>query len=159
MSAHDEKERLIAANKRARFEYVILEELECGIALQGTEVKSLRQGRSSIQEAWGLIRGSELWLIGANIPEYAHGNVHNHAPARDRKLLAKRREIESWHAQAKEKGMTIIPLALYFKGARIKVRMALCKGKKLYDKRQDKKDKDDKREIDRAMAREQRRAR
>jgi SsrA-binding protein len=153
MSAPHKAERSIASNKRARFEFHVLEELECGIALQGTEVKTLRAGHCSIQEAWGQVRGSELWLVGASIPVYAHGNVHNHVPDRDRKLLAKRREIDAWHAQVKEKGVTIVPLAIYFQGARVKVRMALCKGKKLYDKRADKKEKDDKREIDRAMSR------
>jgi SsrA-binding protein len=156
MSAPKEAERSIVTNKRARFEFHVIEELECGIALKGTEVKTLRAGKASIQEAWGQIRGSELWLVGANIPVYAQGNVHNHAPDRDRKLLAKRREIDAWHAQVKEKGVTIVPLALYFKGARIKVRMALCKGKKLYDKRADKKEKDDRREIERAMTRQKR---
>jgi SsrA-binding protein len=158
MAAHDERARMIATNKRARFEYHVLEELECGIALQGTEVKSLRQGHCSIQEAWGIVRGADLWLIGATIPEYAQGNVHNHKPDRERKLLAKRREIDSWHAQAKEKGMTIIPLSIYFKSSRVKVLLGLCKGKKLHDKRADKKEKDDKREISRAMSREQRRS-
>ena len=121
--------------------------------LTGTEVKSLRAGKASIQEAFGMVKGSELWLVKAHIAEYTQGNVHNHAPERDRKLLLKRREIAEWHSKVKEKGMTIVPLALYFKGSRVKVRMALCKGKKLYDKRQDKKDKDDKREMDRAMMR------
>lgn len=153
MTAHDERERSIATNKRARFEYHVLEELECGIALTGTEVKSLRNGHASIAEAWGIVRGTGLWLVGATIPEYAQGNVHNHVPDRDRKLLAKRREIANWHAQAKEKGVTIVPLALYFKGSRVKVRLALCKGKKLHDKRQDKREQDDRREIDRAMSR------
>lgn len=157
MSEKPKELRSIATNKRARFEYHVLEELECGIALTGTEVKTLRQGRCSIQEAWGQVRGGELYLVGANIPEYAQGNVHNHKPDRDRKLLAKRREIDSWHASVKEKGVTIVPLGLYFQGARVKVLLALCKGKKLYDKRADKKEKDDKREIDRAMSRERRR--
>ena len=149
-------ERMIASNKRARFEFHVLEELECGVALQGTEVKTLREGRCSIQEAWGQVRGDELWLVGANIPVYSHGNVHNHAPDRDRKLLAKRREIDAWHASVKEKGVTIVPLAIYFKGSRIKVKLALCKGKKLHDKRADKREKDDKREIERAMTRSKR---
>jgi len=150
-------ERMIATNKRARFEYHVLEELECGMALRGTEVKTLREGRCSVQEAWGQIRGNELWLVGANIPVYAFGNVHNHEPDRDRKLLAKRREIDAWHAHVKEKGVTIVPLAIYFKGARVKVRLALCKGKKLHDKRADKREQDDRREIDRAMSQARRR--
>ena len=153
MSEKPDKPRMIAQNKRARFEYHVLEELECGLALTGTEVKSLRAGRCSIGEAYGFVRNGELWLLGAHIPEYAQGNVHNHAPLRERKLLVHRKQLESWAAQVKEKGVTIVPLALYFQGSRIKIAMALCKGKKLYDKRQDKKEKDDKREIDRAMSR------
>ncbi|MBL8859490.1 MAG: SsrA-binding protein SmpB [Planctomycetes bacterium] len=156
MSEKPREIRSIATNKRARFEFHILEELECGIALTGTELKTLRQGRCSIQEAWGHIRRDELWLVGANIPEYAQGNVHNHKPDRDRRLLAKRRQIDAWSGQVKTKGTTIVPLALYFLGSRVKVRLALCKGKKLYDKRADKKEKDDKREIERAMSRARR---
>lgn len=145
--------RVIAVNRKARFEYHILEELECGIVLTGTEVKSLRQGGPSIDEGYALVKNGELWLLNANIPEYAQGNVHNHAPKRDRKLLAKQLEIDKWFAQVREQGMTIVPLSLYFRGSRVKVLLALCKGKKLYDKRQDKKDKDDKRSIERAMRR------
>lgn len=145
--------RVIAVNRKARFEYHILEELECGIVLTGTEVKSLRQGGPSIDEGYALVKNGELWLLNANIPEYAQGNVHNHAPKRDRKLLAKQLEIDKWFAQVREQGMTIVPLSLYFRGSRVKVLLALCKGKKLYDKRQDKKDKDDKRAIERAMRR------
>lgn len=153
MSAANDKPRPIASNKRARFEYHVLEELECGMVLTGTEVKSLRAGHCSIAEAFGMVRGDELYLVGVHIPEYAQGNVHNHAPLRERKLLLHRREIDGWHKKVKQKGVTIVPLALYFKGSRVKVQMALCKGKKLYDKRQDKKEKDDRREMDRAMMR------
>lgn len=156
MSDPSKAVRTIATNKRARFEFHVLDELECGVALTGTEVKTLRQGRCSIQEAWGQIRNGELWLVGANIPEYAHGNVHNHTPDRERKLLAKRREIDAWHAAVKEKGVTIVPLALYFQGARVKVKLALGKGKKLHDKREDKRKQDDQREIDRAVSRHRR---
>lgn len=145
--------RSIAQNRKARFEYHVLEELECGIALTGTEVKSLRKGGASIDEAYGSIRRDEFFLVNAHIPEYAQGNVHNHEPKRDRKLLARKKEITGWFAQVREKGITIVPLALYFVGSRVKVRMALCKGKKLYDKREDKKAKDDKREMQRAMMR------
>jgi SsrA-binding protein len=147
------KPRMIATNRRATFEYHVLEELECGIALTGTEVKSLRAKECSIAEAFGMVRNGEMWLLGMHIPEYAQGNVHNHAPARDRKLLLHKKEIQKWHAQVKERGMTIVPLAIYFKGSRAKVAIALCKGKKLYDKREDKRAKDDKREMDRAMSR------
>ena len=145
--------RSIAQNRKARFEYHVLEELECGIVLTGTEVKSLRNGGASIEEAYGSIRNGELWLLNAHVPEYAQGNVHNHEPKRDRKLLAQKKQITAWYAQVREKGITIVPLALYFVGARVKLRMALCKGKKLYDKREDKKEKDDKREMQRAMMR------
>lgn len=147
------KPRVVAANRRARFEFHVLEELECGIALTGTEVKSLRTGQCSIVEAFAMIRHGEMWLVGAHIAEYAQGNVHNHAPTRERKLLLHKKEIAKWHAQVKEKGVTIVPLSLYFKGSRAKLQIALCKGKKLYDKREDKRKKDDKREIERAMSR------
>ena len=150
---HEEEQRLVASNRKARFEYHVLEDVECGIALRGTEVKSLRAGQCSIAEAYGMVRKGELWLIGSHIQEYAQGNVHNHVPTRDRKLLLHKRELQRWHQKVKERGVTIVPLAMYFKGSRVKVQMALCKGKKLYDKRQDKRDKDDRREIERAMAR------
>jgi SsrA-binding protein len=149
----DEKPRMIATNRRARFEFHILEEVECGIALTGTEVKSLRNGGCSIAEAYVMVRHGEMVLVGAHIAEYAQGNVHNHEPTRERKLLLHRREIERWHARVKERGMTIVPLSLYFKGSRAKLAIALCKGKKMYDKRQDKREKDDRRDIERAMRR------
>ncbi len=144
---------MIAQNKRARFEFHVLEEKECGIVLSGTEVKSLRAGRCSIAEAYAFARGAELWLLNAHIPEYAQGNVHNHAPLRERKLLLHRREIDTWRAAVKEKGVTIVPLAIYFRGARVKVLLALCKGKKLHDKREAQKEREDRREIERAMRR------
>lgn len=153
MADSPDKPRLIASNKRARFEYHVLDEKECGIVLTGTEVKSLRAGRCSIAEAYGLVKKSELWLVGMHIHEYAQGNIHNHPPLRERKLLLHRREIEDWHEKVKVKGVTIVPLSLYFKGSRVKALMALCKGKKLYDKREVKKEQDAKREIDRAMMR------
>lgn len=145
--------RMIAQNRRATYEYHVLDELECGIVLVGTEVKSLRAGRCTLQEAYGLIRAGELWLLKLHIPEYAQGNIHNHEPVRDRKLLAQRRQIEAWHEAAKVKGMTIVPLSLYFVGARVKVRLGLCKGKKLHDKRDSEREKSDRREMDRAMSR------
>jgi SsrA-binding protein len=153
MAQEDPSLRRIADNRKARFEYEILEELECGIELTGTEVKSLRQGQCSLQEAFGLIKNHQLWLIHATIPEYKQGNVHNHLPARDRRLLAHKKEIQNWFGKVRERGMTIVPLAIYFLGSRIKVRMALCKGKKMYDKREAKREQDDKREIERVMKR------
>ena len=153
MARESESIRVIATNRRARHEYHVLEDLECGIALRGTEVKSLRGGRASIAEAYGFVKDGELWLLGATIPEYAQGNIHNHAPGRERKLLLSRRELRRWGKQAREKGVTIVPLELYFKGHLVKVRMALARGKKLYDKRQDQKKRDAGRDIDRAMGR------
>ena len=153
MSQEAESIRRIADNRKARFEYEVLEELECGIELTGTEVKSLRNGQCSLQEAFGLVKNGQLWLLRATIPEYAQGNVHNHAPARDRRLLAHKREIAGWFAKVREKGMTIVPLAIYFKDSRVKVRMALCRGKKLYDKRESRREQEDRREMDRALKR------
>lgn len=144
--------RVVARNKRARFEYEILEELECGLVLTGTEVKSLRQGRASIAEAHGRVRGGELWLVGANVPEYAQGNVFNHLPTRERKLLAHRREIDRWAKRAREKGIAIVPLELYFQGSRVKLLMGLAQGKRLHDKRASERERSDRREIDRAMS-------
>ena len=147
------KARVVATNRRARFEFHVLEEVEAGIALTGTEVKSLRAGQCSIAEAYAMVRNGQMYLVGAHIQEYAQGNVHNHEPTRERKLLLHKREIERWHSRVKEKGVTIVPLSLYFKGSRAKLAIALCKGKKLYDKREDKRKKDDQRDMDRAMSR------
>ena len=145
--------RSIATNRKARHEYLLLDELECGIALLGTEVKSLRAGHCSLAEAYGRIKGDELWLLGANIPEYSHGNVHNHAPTRDRKLLAKKREIAKWSKAVREKGVTIVPLEVFWSGSLVKVTVALAKGKKLYDKRASERERSDKRDMARAAGR------
>lgn len=148
-----EEYRSITRNRKARHSFEILEELECGVVLVGTEVKSLRGGHGSIAEAYGRIRGGELFLVGANIPEYRHGNVFNHPPVRDRKLLAHRREIHRWTKKVRERGMTMIPLEVYFQGSRIKVKLGLCRGKRLYDKRQAQRKRDDERAMDRARMR------
>jgi SsrA-binding protein len=145
--------RLIASHKRARFEYELLDELECGIALTGTEVKSLRQGHCSLAEAHAHIRGSELFLIGCHIPEYKQGNIHNHPPLRERKLLLHRRELARWHKRVKERGVTIVPLSIYFKGSLVKVKLALGKGKRVHDKRESERKKSDLREMERARKR------
>ncbi len=144
--------RALASNRKARFEYEILDELEFGIALTGTEVKSLRQGQCSLAEAYAYFRGGELYLMNATIPEYRQGNVHNHAPTRERKLLAHRRELAAWDKRVKERGVTIVPLTLYFKGSRVKLKLGLAKGKKQYDKRETQRERTDKREIERAMS-------
>lgn len=153
MSEKPVEVRKIAENRKARFEYEILEELECGVVLTGTEVKSLRVGGGSIQEAYAMVRGTGLWLVKSHIPEYKQGNVHNHEPGRERKLLASKREIARWHEAAKEKGITMVPLLLYFRGSRVKLNLGLCRGKKVYDKRAATKEREDKREMDRAMSR------
>jgi SsrA-binding protein len=153
MARDEGKLRTVASNRRARHDYHLLAEVECGIALTGTEVKSLRQGRASIGEAYGLIRRGELYLIGATIPEYSHGNLNNHEPGRERKLLLHARELAAWDRSVREKGVTIVPLELYFRGHLVKVRMALVRGKKLYDKRETERERSAQRDIDRAMGR------
>ena len=156
MAQAPQTKRSIAQNRRARHEYEILDRLECGIALVGTEVKSLRAGQGSLAEAFAHFRGDELFLLGAHIPVYAHGNIHNHEPTRARKLLAHRRELEKWAKAVREKGVTIVPLELYFQGSKVKVELALARGKKLYDKRAATKEREDKRAMDRAMSRRRR---
>lgn len=153
MARSDGAIRPVAQNRRARHEFHVLEALECGIVLTGTEVKSLRAGHCSLAEAYGRIKAGELWLVNANIPEYSHGNIHNHEPARERKLLVSRRTIAGWDRRVREKGTTLVPLALYFKGHLVKVEMALVTGKKLHDKREDLKRKEAKRDVDRAVGR------
>lgn len=149
----DAEIKILAKNRRALHEFHVLDRLECGLVLKGTEVKSLRQGQCSIAEAFGYIRDGELYLLGATIPVYSHGNIHNHEPARERKCLLARKELQKWMKQVKEKGTTIVPLSLYFKGHLVKVEMALVKGKQLHDKREDVKQREARREIDRALSR------
>jgi SsrA-binding protein len=153
MARTEEAIRIVAKNRRALHEFHVLDKLECGIALRGTEVKSLRAGECSIAEAFGMIRRGELYLLGATIPEYSHGNIHHHEPARERKLLLQKRQLRNWDKQVREKGITIVPLALYFKGHLVKVEMALVKGKKLHDKREDVKRRTAEREIEREVSR------
>lgn len=145
--------RQVVQNRRARHEFEILDELECGIALTGTEVKSLRAGQGTLQEAFARIDAGELALHGMHIAPYAQGNVHNHPAVRVRKLLAHRREIAAWEKRVRERGITIVPLALYFKGPRVKVLLGLARGKKLHDKRESLKARTDRREMERAMGR------
>ena len=145
--------KVITQNRRARFDYIVESKVECGIALTGTEVKSLRAGHCSIAEAFGMIRRGELYLVGATIPEYSHGNIHNHEPTRERKLLLQRQKLRAWDKRVREKGVTIVPLTLYFKGHLVKVEMALVKGKKLHDKRESVKRRTAEREIEREFTR------
>lgn len=152
MGTKDIKRRSIARNKKARHLYHILDTLECGVALLGTEVKSLRAGRATIVDAFGVIKRGELWLMKANIAEYSHGNIHNHQPLRPRKLLVHKLEIERLNKRVREKGMTLVPTEIYFQGHLVKVELALVQGKKLHDKRQAQKEKSAKRDMDRALS-------
>ncbi len=141
------KVKTVAENRRARYEYSIEEVFEAGIALTGTEVKSLRFGEGSIAESYAEVRDEQLWLVNANIPEFSHGNRFNHEPKRPRKLLMHGREIARLHGAITRQGMTLIPLSIYFnERGRAKVELALAKGKKLHDKREAEKAKDWKRE-------------
>lgn len=144
---NEKKDAELASNRRATHDYQILETFEAGIVLQGTEIKSLRDHGGSLQEAYVKVISGELWLIGANIAPYRFGNVHNHEEKRDRKLLMHKREIDKIKTAVQEKGLTIIPLALYLKQGRVKVRIAIAKGKKTIDKREAIKERDDKRQI------------
>ena len=142
-------EKLIADNRRARHDYQLLERFEAGMVLTGTEVKSLRSGRVSLAQAYADVRDGEVWLVGADIAVYDQGNIANHEPGRDRKLLLRRGEIESLYGKVREKGLTLIPTRMYWKDGRAKVELALGRGKQTIDKRRD----IAKREADRAMQR------
>jgi SsrA-binding protein len=146
-------EKVIAQNRKARHDYLVLETLECGIVLTGSEVKSLRNGLLSMEEAYGRVQDNELWLIGCNIQEYSYAHQMNHVPKRPRKLLLHRRELRKFAAQAYEKNLTLVPLKMYFNRGRAKVLMGVCRGKKLYDKRESLKKKAMQRDIDRGMKR------
>ena len=147
-----DKVKTVAENRRARFEYFLDEIFEAGIALTGTEVKSLRFGEGSIAESYAEVKGEEVFLVNANIPEFSHGNRHNHEPKRPRKLLLHEREINRLRAGVAREGMTLIPLSVYFNArGRAKVELALARGKKLHDKRETIKDRDWKREQGRLM--------
>jgi SsrA-binding protein len=144
-------EKLIVDNRRARHEYHLSDRVEAGLALTGTEVKSLRNGKATLQQAYAEVRGGEAWLVGLHVPEYVEGNRANHDPDRSRKLLLHRREIDRLAASVAEKGFTVVPTRLYFKGGRVKVELALARGKELRDKRRDIADRDAKRQIDREL--------
>ncbi len=138
-----EKTKTVAENRRARYDYFIEDVYEAGIALTGTEVKSLRSGEGSIAESYAEIRDGQVWLVNANVPEFSHGNRFNHQPKRPRKLLLHEREIEKLFGAVERKGMTLVPLSVYFNGkGRAKVELALAKGKQTHDKRASIKDRD-----------------
>ncbi|MDI1453322.1 MULTISPECIES: SsrA-binding protein SmpB [unclassified Streptomyces] len=150
--AKEKGRKLIAQNKKARHDYLILDTYEAGLVLMGTEVKSLRQGRASLVDGFVQLDGHEAWLHNVHVPEYSQGTWTNHSARRKRKLLLHRDEIDKLEAKSQETGHTIVPLALYFKDGRAKVEIALAKGKKEYDKRQTLREKQDRREADRAMS-------
>lgn len=149
----DDGFKIVARNRRARFEFELLETVEAGIVLTGTEVKSLRNGKASLEEAYAGVDNGEVWLYGCDIPEYLQANRMNHKPKRPRKLLLHRREIDKLLSRGDERGQTIVPLRIYFKKGIAKVEIATARGKKLHDKREALKKQDAKREIARALNR------
>ncbi|MBN3930268.1 SsrA-binding protein SmpB [Streptomyces verrucosisporus] len=151
--------KLIAQNKKARHDYLILDTYECGLVLTGTEVKSLRQGRASLVDGFAQLDGGEAWLHNVHIPEYSQGTWTNHSARRRRKLLMHRAEIDKLIGKLQESGLTLVPLQLYFKDGRAKVEVALARGKKEYDKRQALREKQDRREAERAVSAARRRRR
>jgi SsrA-binding protein len=151
--AEDEDIKVITRNRRALHQYVIHDRLECGIALVGTEVKSLRERAANLEDAYAKITDGEVWLLGCDIPEYSMGNRLNHKPKRPRKLLLRRREIAKFVGKAAQRGFTLVPLRMYFKHGLAKVEIAVARGKQLHDKRQSMKEADAKRDIKRAMSR------
>jgi SsrA-binding protein len=150
--AQFDKKKIVAENRRARFDYHIDETLEAGIALTGTEVKSLRFGEGSIGESYAEVKNGEVWLVNSNVPEFSHGNRFNHEPKRPRKLLLHRREVDRLQGAVERKGMTLVPLSVYFNSrGRAKVELALAKGKNVADKRATIKERDWKRDQQRIM--------
>jgi SsrA-binding protein len=145
--------KMVAQNRRARHDYSIVDVYEAGLVLTGTEVKSLREGRAALTDAYAQIDDGEAWLLGLHIPEWTSGSWTNHAPRRKRKLLLHRDEISRLIGKTKESGLTIVPLSLYFKDGKAKVEIALAKGKKAYDRRQDLAARDASREMERALGR------
>jgi len=144
-----EQLQILARNRQATHNYFIQERLEAGIALLGTEVKSLRQGRANLKDSYALVRRGEVWLLNCHISPYSHGNLNNHDPLRDRKLLLHREEIRRLERQVRQSGLTLVPLQLYLQRGRVKVELGVGKGKKLYDKRESIK----KRDLDREARR------
>ena len=141
----------MAQNKKAFHDYFVEERIECGMELKGTEVKSMRQGRMNLKESFAIVKDGEVLVCGMHISPYEQGNIFNKDPLRPRRLLMHKREINHLYGKVKQDGFSLIPLSVYFKGSRVKVEVALCRGKKLYDKREDAAKKDAKRQMDRAM--------
>ncbi len=151
MAADKKGTKQITANKKARHDYFVEQTYECGIELSGTEVKSIRQGTVSLKDCYCIFRDGEIFVKGMHISPYEKGNIFNKDPLRERKLLMHKKEIMLLYGKSKQDGYSLIPLSLYFKHARVKVELGLCKGKKLYDKRADAAKRDARREIDRAL--------
>ena len=146
-------QKVIVSNRKARHDYSILDTYECGLVLVGTEVKSLREGKASLADAFATVDDGEVWLRNVHIPEYTQGTWTNHMPRRTRKLLLHKREIEKLIGKTKESGLSLVPLSMYFKDGKVKVEIALPKGKKAYDKRQALAKRDAQRDISKAMGR------
>lgn len=147
--SESDKIKIIATNRKANFEYEILNRYEAGVILTGTEVKSLRDSKVNLQEAYGRIINDEVWIINSHINEYKYGNINNHEPLRNRKLLLNKKEIRKIKQQLQEKGLTLVALKIYFKGSLVKIEIGVARGKKLYDKRESIK----KREVERKLSR------
>ncbi len=150
-------EHPVAQNRAASYNYELLEKFEAGMVLQGTEVKSLRGGKASLREAYAEVRGAEVWLQNCHIPEYLPGGPFNHAPLRPRKLLLHRREIHKLIGKTQEKGLTLVPLRVYFKNGKAKCELAVARGKKLWDRRRSERERETRREASEAMYRARRR--
>jgi len=146
-------QRDASVNRNASHNYFLLEKFECGVVLTGTEVKSVRNGLANLKDSYGLVKDNELWLLNAHIGPYEHGNIHNHAPLRTRKLLMHREEIRKLIGKTQQKGLTLIPTRVYFKNGRVKVELALAKGKQLWDKRETERRRTADKEAREAMAR------
>ena len=147
--------KLVANNKKAYHDYFIEERLECGVALFGTEVKSIRQGKVNLKESWAQIRKGEVWVEGMHISPYEQGNIYNRDPLRPKKLLLHRSEIRKLDSQVMRQGFTLVPLEMYLKDGKVKVQLGLCKGKQLHDKRDSMAQRDSQREIQRALRQKQ----
>ena len=149
----EKEQRVVVSNRKARHEYAILETVEAGLVLTGTEVKSLRQGNASLLDAYAMVKNGEVWLLGMHINPYEHGSIANHDPLRTRKLLLQKKQVRKLIGRVAEKGLTLIPLSVYFKGAFAKLELALARGKKTYDKRESIRERETKRDLDRARRR------
>jgi SsrA-binding protein len=149
--------KIVAQNRSASYNYELFDKLEAGLVLVGTEVKTLREGKGTLREAYAEIKGGEAWLLNLHVPEYLPGGVRNHDPLRKRKLLLKRREIDRLVIQTQQKGMTIVPLKIYFRGSIAKCELAIAKGKQFHDRRESERRKEAKRESDEATSRSRRR--